>query len=267
MNGDAPTVLPADVAVTTAYDPDRDTDIRARQVAEDLGCAFADRNGEPLERIRADTDRDCLIVVTSREVRLVTPDRVLWWHPNMAAARIEAMLRGERDRFVDYAGLRTGDRVFDATCGLGADAIVAAHAVGPTGHVTACERSSVLAALVRHGSAIYRHRTGEVEAAMRRVTFVEGGAMVRLRDEAAGARDVVYLDPMFDETLGASSGIDLVRLLGSHEEVSRELVDEAARVAGRCVVMKDRVPGRRLAAFGFGDVSRRGKVWYGRIDV
>ena len=266
-------ITAGDVVVTTALRPDGDAIRRARTIAEELGCPFHNRAGDPLDDVRAATGRQNLIILTWDEVRLVTPGNTFLFHPNMAARRIEAMLRGEVDRLSSFMDLKSGDCLLDATCGLGADAIVAAHTVGEAGRVLAVERSRLLGAMVRHGMKIYRHRTLEVESAMRRVEVVTAEAEEVLKSEADHSWDVVTFDPMFDETVTLSHGLDVVKMLGWPGSTTPEGVAEASRVARRCVVMKDRAPGNKLRDLGFAggkatvSVPRSGNVYYGRIDV
>ena len=163
-----------------------------------------------------------------------------------------------------YLDLGEGDRVLDTTCGLGSDAIVASHVVGRTGHVLALEKSEVLSAMVREGLRIYEHRTPEVTDAMRRVEVVAGDARSFLSAQPDRSWDVVYFDPMFSGTVQASLGLEVVRRLAYHDEIDEETILDACRVARRCVAMKDRAPGRQLQALGFGDVSSRGRIYYGK---
>lgn len=266
-NSFTPLITEADVVVTTSHSPNDDMIERARTIAGELGCPFSFRSDKSLEDMRAATDRQHLIVLTRDEVRLESPTDTFWFHPNMATRRIEAMMRGEADRLAVFADLTPGDRLLDATCGLGSDSIVASHTVGDRGCVLAVERSTLLSVLVRHGMKIYRHRIAEVVSAMRRVRVVTADAAETLKSQADRSWDVITFDPMFDETVTQSLGLDVVRMLAWPGSTTPEQVDEACRVATRCVVMKDRTPGNRLKELGFGSVSRNGAICYGRIDV
>lgn len=259
-------ITPERVAVTTSLSLDDGVVSRAMAVAEELGCPFRRRSGDSLDEVRDETGRGVLMVMTATEVRLLADGEVFWFHPNMARTRIEALLRGEEDRLCRFMALHPGDRVLDATCGLGADAAVVSHVVGAGGRVCALEHSAILAAMVREGARIYDHRTPEIVAAMRRVEVVATEAWAYLSDQPDDAWDVVYFDPMFEETLERSQGLEVVRRLASHEPITRNTIDEAVRVARRSVVMKDRMPGRQLEQLGFDDVSRKGRICYGRIS-
>jgi 16S rRNA (guanine1516-N2)-methyltransferase len=262
---DASEISVADIAITTSFSSDDEVVSRAVRTADDLTCPYFERSELSLAEVRSATGKSYLMVFTSTEVRFVTPEETFWFHPNMASARIEAIRRGDSDRYAEYLGLKSGDRVLDGTCGLGADAIVASHLVGPTGSVRAIEKSPVLGALVREGMKIYAHRTAEVEDAMRRVEVVTADAMAYLSTQEAHSWDVVYFDPMFEGTLRKSQGLEVVRRLACQDRITDQFIDEAGRVARRCVVMKDRVPGRMLASLGFEQISRKGRIYYGMM--
>ena len=252
------------IAVTTSFSPDDEVVLRAHRIEQAVGCPFLNREEFSLDEVRDLAERDCLIVCTSTQVRLVTSERVFWWHPNMAPSRIESLRRGEGDRLTSYMDLGPGDRVLDLTCGLGADAIVSAHIVGDRGQVHTVEKSLILAAMAREGMDTFKHRTQDVVDAVRRVRVVEGDAADYLAEQSDASWDVVHVDPMFEGTLDESQGLEVVRKLAQVERVSQTLVDEARRVARRCVVMKDRVPGKQLNRLGFEDWSMKGKIYYGK---
>lgn len=70
---------------------------------------------------------------------------------------------------VGHAGLAAGQTVVDLGCGAGADAVLAARAVGPTGHVVAIDMLPEMCARARHsaqtaGAAQVSVVAGEVEA-------------------------------------------------------------------------------------------------------
>jgi 16S rRNA (guanine1516-N2)-methyltransferase len=255
------------IVVTTSRSPDDVSQQHARAIASEIGCVFQPRSRCPLETLCEGAECVHAIVVTHSEVRLVSPEGSFWFHPNMARARIESTLRGEIDRLAAFVALKEGDSFLDMTCGLGADAITAAHVVGEAGRVVAVERSEVLSTIVRHGMQIYKHRTKEVESAMRRVEVVSADSVRFLENEPDRSWDVIYFDPMFEKTVQKSQGIDGVRTLAWSGSTTRPQVQDALRVARRCVAMKDRAPGEKLRELGFANISDRGRVCYGRMDV
>ncbi len=258
------------ILVTTPFNPACTTVDAAIGIASELDSPFVPRGHKSLARLLRTEGRAAALVVGPRGIRLMTDVGSFGFHPNMAGLRILALRQGRSDRMVTAMGLQPGWRVLDCTCGLGADAIVAAHIAGPTGEVCAVEHSRVLAALVRYGTRAYVHRGGggqPVQDAMRRVRVTDGDSRDVLLAQGDGAWDVVYFDPMFESTIASAKGLDIVRRLGTPSTPSPATIAEARRVARRCVVMKDRAPGKRLERLGIPIVSKAKRVWYGRLEA
>ena len=255
------------ILVTTPVTPSPAIVDAAVAIAGELDCPFLPRSRRSVARLLRDEGRGAAIVVGPHEIRLMTDTGSYGFHPNMAALRILALGQGRGDRMVKAMGLERGWRVLDCTCGLGADAVVAAHVSGATGEVCAVEHSPVLAALVRYGMQTYLHKERSVQEAMRRVSVTTGDSGDVLRAQGDGAWDVVYFDPMFELTIASAQGLDIVRRLGTSSTPSPATIAEATRVARRCVVMKDRAPGERLGWLGIPVVSKAKRVWYGKLEA
>lgn len=238
---------------------------RARACAVDFGLPYLPRNRQSLARLCREHTLDGLLVLSTDTLSLHVDGAEYAFHPNAAKLRFHALLQKRGDRMAEAMDLRPGDRVLDCTCGLGADATVAAHLVGPDGSVRALEKSPLLARLVRRGLASYTDGLEEMVEAMRRVEVVEADAAELLADLPTGSWDVVYFDPFFEETVETAKGLDLVRLLGHRTSLSAETLAQARRVARRRVVCKDRTPGPLLRALGFEPVSRAKRLCFGAL--
>jgi len=256
------------LAITTVTRPRTRERDSAQRIAAETGLPSIPRADHTLAAVAEDSGRKGLLVVEREGLALWIAGQTFRYHPNMATMRIRALSQHNNDGFVDALQLTAGARVLDCTCGLGADAIVAAHVVGPTGRVRTLESSALLARLVAHGMAHYTLATPpELVPAMRRIEALHADFATYLRQEADNAWDIVYFDPMFAETIDMAPGLDLVRRLATPGGPSADDVQEARRVAQRWVVMKDRLPGRSLAELGFtkNKISRR--ICYGTIDA
>ena len=257
-------LLPSDVLVTTTTSPDPAIITQARTVAARLQRPCVSRRHESLAAlVRRHRVRGAL-VVDSDQLRLVYRGRSYHFHPNMAHHRVTAVQAGRGDRLLTVAELKSGDRFLDCTCGLGADASVAAHAVGPDGQVEALESSTLLATVGANGMARGDHRNPALVAAMRRVTVRHATAEHVLATLPSQSWDVVYFDPMFDTPVEATTSLGLVRLLAAPDVPSRATLTEARRVARRCVVVKDSATGTLLERLGVPVVTTRRHVRYGR---
>lgn len=207
---------------------------RARQAAAAVGVPYLERTHKrSLASMLAET-ADALIVLEAHAVSLVDSHGSLRFSPGLAHLRVKQLDAGVReDMLLRVSGLREGEHVLDCTLGLAADAQVAARLVGPTGSVTALEKSPALYLLVRHGlETLPRHP----RACSLRVLHAD--ASQYLRGLPAGAFDVVLFDPMFERQRKSSVAFQTLRRHADYAPFTRETVAEAQRVARRAVVLK-----------------------------
>lgn len=188
--------------------------------------------------------------------------------PGMAMLRVKRMAAGfaSEDQLLRQAELRPGDTVLDGTLGLGADALVCAAAVGPSGRVMAVERSTALCALVAES---LRLRPPLADLAPIECTLGDAGDV--LRGMLPRSVDVVVLDPMFARPLKASPAFELLRRYASAVPLAPSTVDEALRVARRCVLVKQavfRLPGALAPGSDAGQLPVRfASARYARLEV
>jgi SAM-dependent methyltransferase len=253
------------LAVTTPFDPSPAALARARDAAAHHGVPFAVRGRLSLAEVAERAGADALLVLGAHAA--------LWadgveerWHPGMGALRAKRLSIGERvtgDSFLEAAGLRPGDALLDCTLGLGADALVAATAVGPSGRVVGLESSPALAAWVAEGFA---RLPGEAAS---RVEVVRADHAAWLAAAPSRSFDVVAFDPMFRHPRRATPGFALLRRLADPRPLSPETLADARRVARRGVLVKDGTPGWDLARLGIAPLpGRRGaERLYAWIDA
>ncbi len=253
-------------AVTTAPRPDATLAGRARAVAERHRVPCLERGPSALPWLAAEAGVEALLVL-GREPAVWIDGRRRRYDPGMGALRARRLLAGERgrptaDSFLAAAALRPGESVLDCTLGLGADALVAAAAVGERGRVVGLESSPLLAALVEEGLRLYPH------PAARRVEVLPADHSAFLSACPERSFDVVAFDPMFRRPRAQGPSFDLVRRLGDPRPLAPGALARARRVARRCVVVKDGAPGWDLARLGLEPLpSRRGAGrLYARVD-
>jgi hypothetical protein len=223
------------------------------------------------------TDATPLLVISRRDAKVITQAGELFFHPGMALLRLGACLQGRTDRYVEICGLTPGSRVLDLTLGLGADALLAAWAVGDTGQVTALEKVPLIHALTRDGLQNLRHLEPQGTSGLKQKTWAE---LVRaagrietccldhtefLRTQATGSFDVVCLDPMFRRPVAASEAMGKLRWFAGCEPLSAVTIREACRVARRRVVLKERRGSGEFARLGFRELPGNGRTAYGVI--
>ncbi len=243
------------LAVTTPLDPSAAILARARASADRRALPFHPRSNRSLAQVAASAGADALLVLGAHAA-LWTDGAEQRWHAGMGGLRAKRLAQGETttsDSFLQSARLRPGDAVLDGTLGLGADALVAAAAVGPGGRVVGLESSPLLAAWAGEGLA----RHPDPAAARIEVFAADHAAWL----DAAPDRsfDVVVFDPMFRHARAAEPSFDLLRRIGDARPLSLAAVDRARRVARRGVLVKDGAPGWDLARLGLAPMdSRRG---------
>jgi hypothetical protein len=80
---------------------------------------------------------------------------------------------------------------------------------------------------------------------------------------------LVLFDPMFRSPRPEPGGFDVLRRLALPRPLSRAALDEARRVARRCVVVKDGAPGWDLARLGLVPLAsaRGAHRYYARVPA
>ena len=253
------------LAVTTPFRPTPGALAAARKAALRRALPFQPRATRSLAEVAVAAGVEALLVLGGHASLWVegTEQR---WHPGMGGLRAKRLLQGERvtgDSFLEAARLRPGDAVLDCTLGLGADALVAAAAVGPGGRVVGLESSPLLAAWAGEGFA---RLPGE---AATRVEVIAPDHAAWLAGAPDLGFDVVVFDPMFRHARPAAPGFDLLRRLGDARPLSRAALDRARRVARRGVLVKDGTPGWDLARLGLApmDGKRGAERLYAWLDA
>lgn len=259
-------VQPVRFAVTTPLGAARGSSLDAREAAERWHVPLLERCGRPLSAVASAAGVAALLVLSPERAALWVDGVLTTWDAGMGALRVKRLRAREdstRDGFLEAARLSAGDEVLDCTLGLGADALVAAEAVGPTGRVVAMESSAPLAALTAEGLRRLRDRAAS------RITVHHADAASWLAVAPDASFDVVVFDPMFRYARAQASGFDVVRRLADVRPLAAETLAEARRVSRRCLLVKDGAPGWDLVRLGLTPLpsSRGAKRYYARVDA
>ncbi|MFJ7857325.1 class I SAM-dependent methyltransferase [Peribacillus sp. NPDC097206] len=256
--------------VTTAGRADQDVIELAKEFAMDQKIPFVSRRKRSIQDIQRENDKDdCLVFGRNRmEIYRYGEREPFFFHPNLAMIRLKRLLNGEADPFLIAGDIKEEDSVLDCTLGLGADSIVASFAVGSKGRVLALEENKYLALLVDHGLKTWSDAEEWMLSVMRRIEVMEANHNELLKTLPDNHFDVVYFDPMFEETIEESNGIKGLTHFAANHDFTMEIINEAKRVARKRVVLKDHFRSTRFQRFGFDVLERKtSKFHYGFISI
>ncbi|WP_025782908.1 class I SAM-dependent methyltransferase [Sporosarcina sp. D27] len=256
------------VLITTSGRPDEVTETRAFAAEQALGYARIPRNKRSVKNLMATNSSDLLVVGKERyELYRQTMSEPFFFHPDTAAFRLKRLLKGETDPLVEMCQLEPGNSFLDCTLGLATDCIVASFAVGATGIVKGIEVDPDVAFITATGLTQFQPKFQELKEAMRRISVVQDSASVFLKGQPDHSWDVVYLDPMFSQTISESISFAPLRHVGVHGSLTEEWVSEARRVARKRVVVKAHFNDPVFEQFGFTQIIRHNtKFHFGFIE-
>jgi 16S rRNA G966 N2-methylase RsmD len=241
----------------------------AKQIAIELSLPYSKREKKSVEVMQEKFQSDVLVVSKERlELYPYGVKTPFFFHPNSSAFRLKRLLKGEQDLFLQATNLQKGDRFLDTTAGLCSDSIIAAHAIGETGIVDACEVNRLIAYIVATGLKSYKTDFCELQSCMHNVNLYSQDALEVLKLAESNSYDVVYVDPMFEEIIEESSNFEALRKVGEHNLLTEEWVEEAKRVAKKRVVLKAHFRSELFQKFGFKQFDRpASKFHYGVIEL
>jgi hypothetical protein len=255
--------------VTTGLEPTPETLRHAEELALRFGLPVRKRGDASIQQLRERYGDEEVLIVSAQGARIEVPGKKpFFFHPNTAAFRIKRLMRGDTDTMLAVCQIQPGDHVLDATLGLGADAIVFAHAAGADGRVVGVESEPLIALIVEDGLRHWPTDSAELRAAMNRVEVRCEKHLDVLAGLPDRSFDVIYFDPMFESTVESSSGIAGVRQFADQTTLQEAAVNEALRVARKRVVLKEGKAGRLHEQFGFTPFrTRTQQVVYSYIEI
>lgn len=227
--------------VTTTLRPTPPAVNRAQALAELLGAPLVTREGS-LAALCAAAGVPGVITVGPQRVTYHEPARGFeyFYHPSMAKVRLHNCRRGRPDPLLQALDLAPGDTLLDCTLGRASDALVCAWALGDTGRIVGLEVSPVIAALTLDGLTHYEDPSALLTACLRRIEGHWADYHTTLALCPDRACDVVYFDPLFHAAVTEAQAMGPLRELADPAPLTAEALAQAARVARRRVVIKQR---------------------------
>lgn len=257
----------SDLIVTTARKASEHDVQRAHALARAHALSYQERGDASIETLAPDGDP--VLVVGGNGLTLYFQGHTFRYHPGMGVNRIRGLRLGRPDWMVEAMALRPGDHLLDATLGLGSDLLVGSYVVGDQGRAVGLESQSLLALVVEEGMRTYVHDVDDVTRALRRIEVVHTPYQAYLAEAPSKTFDVVYFDPMFVDPVEQSRHMIPIRLLANPEPLDDVSLEQACRVARRCVVVKDRSDGPYVQSGRFDRVvgGANSRIAYGIIEV
>lgn len=255
--------------VTTAGRPD-DLSFQLVDVAcIELNIPYVERKKRSISALSEKYNANILVAGKNRyEYYPKGATSPFFFHPNSAAFRLKRLLKGEQDPLIEACQLEKGDTFLDCTLGMGSDSIVAAFAVGDKGKVIGLEVDPYVAFVVKRGLQTFETDNEILKGCMQKIGVIHCNAYHFLQQQGNNQFDIVYMDPMFDETIEESNNFEALRQAGNHMPLTENWVNEAKRVAKKRVVLKAHFRSSLFEQFHFErKVRPTSKFHYGVIDV
>ncbi|GGG31241.1 hypothetical protein GCM10007425_27350 [Lysinibacillus alkalisoli] len=254
--------------VTTAGRPDERSLALAAFVCEQLHIVYEPRRKRAITTMAKQLHAHIIVAGKDRfayyPLSAIEP---FFFHPNSAAFRLKRVARGETDPFLVATQLSKGETLLDCTLGLAADAMLGAYQVGDTGRVIGLEGNRNVAFIVKQGLQQYDVTTLPLTACMRRIEVIHAQAIDYLLMLPDNSFDVVYMDPMFEETIEEATNFTTLRHAGVQAGLTEQWVQHAVRVAKKRVVLKAHFRSTWFASYGFQQMTRTtAKFHYGVIE-
>lgn len=254
--------------VTTAGRTNQEYIQLAKKVADELGIPYVKRNKQSIAKMFSLSGN--IVVIGKQGIELHNKDsqEPYFFHPNVAMIRAKRILKGEHDPFIEVSGLKAGDSFLDCTLGYGSDSIIASLIVGESGKVIGVESSTILAYIVKEGLQSWNSQNQQINLAMRRVEVVNSNHFDVLKRMPTKSIDVIYFDPMFEESITESNALQAMSFHCNHETITADTIKEAKRVARKKIVLKDHFRSERFQMLGFEQQIRKtAKFHFGFINV
>lgn len=255
--------------VTTAGRTNLEMIKLAEEISSDLKAEYKARKKRSIAKMQDEYKSDVLVVGQNRlELHEEGNADPFFFHPNSAMFRLKRLQKGESDPLIFASDLKEGDRFLDCTLGLGSDSIIASYAAGETGRVTAAEANPFVAYLVEKGLSKWETGIAEFDKSMRRIQVIGMNHAKYLQSLDTNSYDVVYFDPMFEEQIDESNGIEQLRFLSVHQEITEDIIKEAKRVAKKRIVLKNHYKSSSFEKLGFHVYKRKSaKFHFGVIEI
>lgn len=226
-------------AITTSKPREHLIEI-AKLISEDINIPYIPKDKVSINKFKKLNDIDDLLIVREDRIQVTSNDNEFFFHPGLSIPRVKHLKKCSYDTMVHAMDLQPGDSVLDCTLGLANDAIVASFIVKEEGKVVGLESSPFIYTITKWGLQKYDRGSKDTRKAMKDITVYNKNYESYLKELPPDSFDVVYFDPMFEKPLYKSSGICNLRNFANYEQLNKDIINLALKVAKKRVVFKDR---------------------------
>lgn len=230
------------IIVTTSFKVEPEKIAEAKRLAQDWGLPYLERKKYSIRSLIGD-GQGALVVYQDNLIYCDRSGVELSFHPDTAILRIKA----DRDPLLELIG-PTPKKILDATMGLATDSLV----IAAGGHqVTALESEWLTHLVISRGLETFETSFLPLKLAIDSIQTVWSDHLSFLRQQEDQSFDVVYFDPMFSNKISESKNLEGITPLANPAPLSREVLEEAKRVAREKIILKAHFRDPILEDLGF----------------
>ncbi|HOQ39596.1 MAG TPA: class I SAM-dependent methyltransferase [Fervidobacterium sp.] len=255
------------VLITTSHNSTEKAVQVAKKLSFEYGIPYYNRR-HLNEKIREENIDFYYVVDNNLNLSIRIGNSRLFFHPGISKIRMENFKREGKDYLLDAIRPSQEDIIYDATFGLGMDAIFMAHFVKK---IVGTEVSTHIYRIVSHGLKNYDSKEEWINNAIKKIDLYNEDMKKFISKQPAKAFDIVYCDPMFENPIYKSSSLNPIRPFANYDSIDDDIVEKLLRIARKRVVIKslerDRLLDKLSTKFDRIILSRKNGLIFACIDL
>ena len=252
--------------VTTSYNADAETIELAKSLANKFEVKYVRRNhiSKYLKSGRIDF---YYVIDKNGMLKIQWKDGEFFFHQGISKIRMENIKHGKKDYIIESVKPESTDIIYDATFGLGSDAILMAHFAKK---VIGTEGSEHIYRVVKWGLKRYVSDEGWINDAIKKIELINANYKDFIRKQEDESFDIVYCDPMFENPIYESNTLNPLRSFAIYEPLNVDDLLHMLRIARKRVVIKTLVKDKLYIQikkyFSKEFIAKKSGVVYGIIN-
>ncbi len=255
------------IVITTSHSASKEAVELAKELSQKFNIPYYNRR-HILERIKRKELDFYYVVDNTLQISIHTDKGRLFFHPGISKIRMENYKRENKDFIVEALKPASDDVVYDATFGLGMDAVFIAHFVK---QVVGTEFSEHIYRVVSYGVKNYVSKEKWINDAIKKIILYNEDMKEFMKRQPDKSFDIVYCDPMFENPIYESSALNPLRPLANYGTIDTQTVFEMLRIARKRVVIKtlgrDRMLEKLDVKFDRVIISKKNGLVFACIDL